>query len=126
MFPEDREILRRARAFGNCSLAGELWRELGLEGFWQQRLSEGHEEVSWEKVLRLLVVNRWIEPGSEFRVHRHWFLGSAMDELLDVVQNGGNNIATREAVPGPAPVGAVGRSAGRGITEAGRRVMDRV
>jgi len=47
-------------------------------------LPEGREAVSWEKVLRLLVVNRWIEPGSEFRVHRHWFLSSAMDELLGV------------------------------------------
>ena len=100
LFPDDREIpadaidslqvklsgleLRRPRAFGNCWLACELWRELGLEGFWQQRLPEGREEVSWEKVLRLLVVNRWIEPGSEFRVHRHWFLDSAMDELLGV------------------------------------------
>jgi len=100
LFPEDREIpedaidslrvklsgleLRRPRAFGNCWLACQLWRELGLEEFWQQRLPEGREAVSWEKVLRLLVVNRWIEPGSEFRVHRHWFLDSAMDELLGV------------------------------------------
>ena len=38
--------------------------------------------MSWEKVLQLLVVNRLIEPGSEFRVHRHWFVDSAMDELL--------------------------------------------
>ena len=100
LFPDDREILedaidslqvklsglelRRPRAFGNCWLACEVWRELGLEEFWQERLPEGREEVSWEKVLRLLVVNRWIEPGSEFRVHRHWFLDSAMDELLGV------------------------------------------
>ena len=100
LFPDDREIpahavdslqvklsgleLRRPRAFGNCWMACELWRELGLEGFWQQRLPAGREEVSWEKVLRLLVVSRWIEPGSEFRVHRHWFLNSAMDELLGV------------------------------------------
>jgi hypothetical protein len=100
LFPEDREIpdeavdslqvkvsgleLRRARAFGNCWLACELWRALGLEEFWQQRLPEGREEVSWEKVLRLLVVNRWIAPGSEFRVHRQWFVDSAMDELLGV------------------------------------------
>jgi transposase len=98
LFPEDREIsdeavdrlqvkvsgleLRRARAFGNCWLACELWRALGLEEFWQQRLPEGREAVSWEKVLRLLVVNRWIAPGSEFRVHRQWFVDSAMDELL--------------------------------------------
>ena len=39
--------------------------------------------MSWEKVLRLLVVNRLLEPGSEFRVHRHWFVESAMDELLE-------------------------------------------
>jgi transposase len=100
LFPDDREIpeeavdslqvklsgleLRRLRVFGNCWMACQVWRELGLEEFWQQRLPEGRESVSWEKVLRLLVVNRWIEPGSEFRVHRHWFLSSAMDELLGV------------------------------------------
>lgn len=100
LFPEDREIpegaidrlqvklsgleLRRARAFGNCWLACELWRTLGLEGFWQERLPARREEVPWEKVLRLLVVNRWIAPGSEFRVHRQWFVDSAMDELLGV------------------------------------------
>ncbi len=100
LFPEDREIpedaidslrlkvsrleLRRPRPFGNCWLACQLWRELGLEEFWGERLSEGREAVSWEKVLRLLVVNRWIEPGSELRVHRHWFSNSAMDELLGV------------------------------------------
>ena len=100
LFPEDREIpaaavdslqvkvsgleLKRARAFGNCWLACSLWRELGLEEFWQQRLPEGREAVRWEQVLRLLVVNRWIAPGSEFRVHRQWFLESAMDELMGV------------------------------------------
>jgi transposase len=100
LFPDDREIpedavdslqvklsgleLRRPRVFGNCWMACQVWRELGLEEFWQQRLPGGRESVSWEKVLRLLVVNRWIEPGSEFRVHRHWFLSSAMDELLGV------------------------------------------
>jgi hypothetical protein len=100
LFPDDRVIpeeavdslqvklsgleLRRPRVFGNCWMGCQVWRELGLEDFWQQRLPEGREAVSWEKVLRLLVVNRWIEPGSEFRVHRHWFLSSAMDELLGV------------------------------------------
>ena len=100
LFPEDREIpqdaadglqvrlsgleLRRARAFGNCWLACALWRQLSLDGFWQQRLPDGREAVSWEKVLQLLVVNRWIDPGSEWRLHRQWFLGSAMDELLGV------------------------------------------
>lgn len=75
--------LRRPRPFGNCWLANELWEQLGLGAFWKEHLPEGRESVSWEKVLRLLVVNRLIEPGSEFRVHRHWFTESAMDELLE-------------------------------------------
>lgn len=99
LFPEDRELpadavdglqvrlsgleLRRPRPFGNCWLASEVWRQLGLTEFWQTRLPEGREGVSWEKVLRLLVVNRLLEPGSEFRVHRHWFVESGMDALLE-------------------------------------------
>ena len=99
LFPEDREIpadaidsvqvrlsgleLRRRRIFGSCWMACELWHQLGLDEFWQQRLPEAREAVSWEKVLRLLVVNRLIDPGSEFHVHRQWFVDSAMDELLE-------------------------------------------
>jgi len=98
LFPDDREIradavdsvqvklsgleLRRPRIFGHCWLACELWQQLGLDEFWQARLPEARAAVSWEKVLRLLVVNRLLEPGSEFRVHRQWFVDSAMDELL--------------------------------------------
>jgi transposase len=74
--------LRRPRMFGNCWLACELWRQLGLDEFWQRCLPQGREAVSWEKVLRLLVVNRLLDPGSEFWLHRQWFLSSAMDELL--------------------------------------------
>jgi transposase len=106
LFPDDRELpadaldsvqvrlsgleLRRPRRFGNCWLACELWHQLGLDEFWRQRLPEGREGVSWEKVLQLLVVNRLLEPGSEFRVHRQWFVDSAMDELL------GENFAVAE------------------------------
>lgn len=100
LFPDDRSLpedavdsiqvrlsgmeLRRPRPFGDCWLANELWQQLGLTQFWSERLPAGREGVSWEKVLRLLVVNRLLEPGSEFRVHRHWFVESAMDALLEV------------------------------------------
>ena len=69
LFPDDREIpsdaldsvqvrlsgleLRRPRIFGNCWLGCELWHQLGLDEFWQQRLPQAREGVSWEKVLRL-------------------------------------------------------------------------
>ena len=99
LFPDDRVVpedavngiqvrlgeleLRNPRVFGNCWLACELWQQLGLDQFWQERLPEGREAIGWDKVLELLVTNRLIEPGSEFRLHRHWFLSSAMDELLN-------------------------------------------
>jgi len=75
--------LRRPRVFGNWWMACELWRQLELDQFWQERFAEAGESIRWEKVLQLLVVNRLIEPGSEFHLHRHWFLSSAMDELLN-------------------------------------------
>ena len=74
--------LRRPRVFGSCWLACELWNQLGLEEFWQQQIPQGREAVSWEKVLRHLVVNRLLDPGSEFHVNRQWYVDSAMDELL--------------------------------------------
>ena len=98
LFPNDREIpadavdslqvkmsgleLRRPRRFGSCWLACELWQQLGLSEFWDARLTGSREEVPWEKVLQLLVVNRLLDPGSEFRVHRQWYLSTAMDALL--------------------------------------------
>jgi transposase len=47
-------------------------------------LPRGREDVRWAQVLQLLVVNRLIDPGSEFRLHRQWFDQSAMDVLLGV------------------------------------------
>lgn len=76
--------LHRPRSFGDCWLGCLLWRELRLDGFWQEKLKEDRGGVPWEKVLQLLAVNRLCDPGSEFAVHRQWFLRSAMDELLEV------------------------------------------
>jgi transposase len=80
----DRMQLRRPRAFGDCWLGCWLWDKLQLSHFWNTQLSGERGEVPWAKVLQLLVVNRLIDPGSELRVHRQWFLRSAMDELLEV------------------------------------------
>jgi transposase len=98
LFPEDRPVpadaidsvqvklsemkLERSRPYGNCWLGCELWRQLQLDRFWSEKLPQGREGVAWPQVLELLVVNRLIDPGSEFRVHRHWFDHSAMDVLL--------------------------------------------
>ena len=98
LFPTDRPIpsdeanalcvvltelrLHRPRSFGDCWLGCLLWDELGLSNFWDARLESQRGDVSWRKVLQLLVVNRLCEPGSELAVHARWFERSAMDELL--------------------------------------------
>jgi transposase len=98
LFPEDRPVpadaidsvqvklsemkLERARPYGNCWLGCELWRQLQLDRFWSEKLPQGRGNVAWPQVLELLAVNRLIDPGSEFRLHRHWFDRSAMDVLL--------------------------------------------
>jgi transposase len=74
--------LERARPYGNCWLGCQLWQQLKLDEFWTEKLPKGRETVRWEQVLELLVVNRLIDPGSEFRLHRQWFDHSAMDVLL--------------------------------------------
>lgn len=74
--------LERARPYGNCWLGCELWRQLQLDRFWSGKLPRGRESVAWPQVLELLVVNRLIDPGSEFHLHRQWFDHSAMDVLL--------------------------------------------
>ncbi len=76
--------LLRPRHFGDCWLGCLLWDELGLCSFWNQKLGGQRGQVPWERVLQILAVNRLCDPGSEFAVHRRWFLQSAMDELLEV------------------------------------------
>ena len=75
--------LCRPRSFGDCWLGCELWQKLGLDEFWSDRLDSSRSDIPWAKVLKLLVVNRLICPGSEFYIHRQWFDKTAMDELLN-------------------------------------------
>jgi hypothetical protein len=74
--------LRRPRQFGACWLAGVLWRELRLDRFWAERLPRSRKGTRWDHVLQVLASYRLISPGSEWRLHRQWFLDSAMADLL--------------------------------------------
>jgi hypothetical protein len=98
IFPEDRQApelncevvqvklsdlqLKRPRQWGACWLACELWDQLRLDRFWQQRLPESRQGTRWLHVLKTLVAYRLIDPGSEWRLHRQWFAHSAMGDLL--------------------------------------------
>jgi len=74
--------LHRPRQWGGCWLFTEVWRELGLDGFWRPRLGVSREGTDWEHVLQILCCYRLLDPGSEWRLHRTWFEQSAMGDLL--------------------------------------------
>ncbi len=99
LFPEDRcagllsdaSIVRlklsdvrlcRPRQWGGCWLALTLWRELGLERFWSERLAASRKGTRWDQVLFVLATYRLLSPGSEWRLHRQWFEHSALADLL--------------------------------------------
>ena len=98
LFPEDRAApealpeamqvrlkdfeLHRPRQWGACWLALELWEQLQLDAFWQKRLPPSQKGTSWLNVLKTLSCYRLIDPGSEWRLHRQWWDGSAMGDLL--------------------------------------------
>src|SRR5271154_2741642 len=98
LFPEDRigavadeDIVRirlselslhRPRQWGACWLSGRLWEQLGLDQFWAARLPPSRKGTRWDWVLQILVAYRLLDPGSEWRLYRHWFEHSAMADLL--------------------------------------------
>ena len=98
LFPEDRvapvldcEVvsirlsemrLRRPRQWGACWLAMVLWDQLRLDEFWAKALAPSREGTSWLNVLKTLTSYQLISPGSEWRLHRQWFDGSAIGDLL--------------------------------------------
>jgi hypothetical protein len=60
----------------------ELWQQLDLDGFWAPRLPVNRQGTRWLNVFKTLVAYQLIEPGSEWRLHRHWYRHSAMRDLL--------------------------------------------
>jgi hypothetical protein len=80
----DKLRLENPRQWGACWLADHLWRTLHLDDFFGARLAVSREGTDWEKVLRILVIYRLLAPGSEWRLHRHWFSTTALVDLLGV------------------------------------------
>lgn len=74
--------LERPRQWGACWLALRLWQSLGLDAFWGERLAPTRKGTRFDQVLLVLVAYRLLSPGSEWRLHRHWFERSALGDLL--------------------------------------------
>ena len=99
LFPDDREApaldcetvriqvqdlsVHRPRQWGACWLALTLWDLLELDRFWSSRLLPSRQGTRWLEVLKTQVCYQLIEPGSEWRLYRHWYEHSAMADLLN-------------------------------------------
>lgn len=98
LFPTDREApaldcdvvhiklnelqLHHPRQWGACWLVLTLWDQLHLDDFWQTRLPVSRQGTKWLEVLKIQVCYQLIDPGSEWRLHRHWYEHSALRDLL--------------------------------------------
>ena len=98
LFPEDRSVeiddeqvvqirikdveLSHPRQWGACWLACWLYKQLGLDEFWAKRLPPSRKGTRWDLIVQALSCYRLIDPGSEWRLHRHWYETSAMADLL--------------------------------------------
>jgi hypothetical protein len=74
--------VERPRQWGACWLACHLYAQLGLDRFWAERLPPSRKGTRWDLILQALTAYRLIDPGSEWRMHREWYLKSAMPDLL--------------------------------------------
>jgi transposase len=80
----NRVRLERTRQFGACWLGWELWKRLGLEGFFAQAVDSDPAEVPWSTVAAVLAINRLCAPGSELAVEERWYPSTALDDLLRI------------------------------------------
>ena len=99
LFPDDREELpilacetirvqldkielRSPREWGACWLGLYLWDILNWTHFGNSVCRQAVRGQTGLNILKALICYRLIDPGSEFRFHREWFLRSAMGDLL--------------------------------------------
>src|SRR5664280_1936869 len=80
----NRVRLERTRQFGACFLGWELWKQLGLDGFFQQAVDDDVVEVPWSRVAAVLAINRLCAPGSELAIEQRWYPVTALDDLLEI------------------------------------------
>ena len=83
--------VERARQFGNCFLALELWKRLGLDDFWERWLDHERADVPWSRVTALLAINRLCAPGSELAIEERWYPTTALDDLLRIPEGSVND-----------------------------------
>ena len=76
--------VERTRRFGGPWLGRTLLRQLELDGFLEERLSRGREQVPWPLMAMVLVLGRRCDPSSELCLAERFYEHSALPDLLGV------------------------------------------
>jgi transposase len=78
--------LERTRQFGACWLGLQLWKQLGLDNFFERRVDGDRAEVPWSQIAAVLAINRLCAPGSELKIEERWYPSTALDDLLEIAE----------------------------------------
>ncbi|OGH60437.1 MAG: hypothetical protein A3G34_10390 [Candidatus Lindowbacteria bacterium RIFCSPLOWO2_12_FULL_62_27] len=76
----------RPRDYGDVYAGWMLWRRLGLDRFYAQRLDGLDADVPWSRIAAVLAINRLCGPGSELRIEQTWYRQTALDDILEVAE----------------------------------------
>ena len=76
--------VENCRDFGGPWLGLELVRRLGLNGFLEQTLPRGREDIRWSAMALVLVLCRLCNPSSELHIAEHFYAQSALADLVGV------------------------------------------
>jgi hypothetical protein len=91
--PDDPDIVRvrlrdvgwtNARRFGDLWLARWLWQHLGLDRIVERHVPQGKETMPPADIVAIEVINRLCQPCSEFALAEHWYVSTALDDLLGI------------------------------------------
>jgi hypothetical protein len=76
--------VQRMRRFGDVYLAWTLWQLLGLDALLAEKMMAGREEVPWATVAAILAIARFCRPSSELYIEKHFYPGSALEDILGI------------------------------------------
>jgi transposase len=80
----DRVRVERVRDFGDAFVGLALWRYVGLDRFFGERMPRGREAIAWATMVAYAAVARFCEPTSELATAESFTDRSALADLLGV------------------------------------------
>ena len=83
IFP-DRMRAERVRHFGDAFVGLALWRYVGLDRFFADRMAPGREAIAWATMVAYAAVARFCEPTSELATAEKFTDASALADLVGV------------------------------------------